>query len=399
VTSRPIFTDAERRARLGRRHRLAADARCDDVERIARSVVGLHSSDPVTVFLSATQRMREGSIAAVEHALYGTRTLVRHHAMRRTLWVLPLDLAMAAHSSTTMALIRPQRRRLADQLVRSEITDDPHEWIDRAGAALMKELTKRGEASTRELGEAVPEYAVPIKLAGPASSSDQVSAHTRVLLLLGFVGAIVRTRPIGSWVSGQYRWALSSTWTGREWSDDELPERCAAQVTMVDAYLRRFGPATPADIQWWMGWTKAAVKKALDAAEATEVDTERGPAYVAAGDAAHESGDDRPWVALLPGLDPTTMGWKQRDWYVCHELAKLVFDRNGNAGPTVWADGRVVGAWGLRRDGEIAIQWCEPVSAVYERMAAAEVERLRCVIGDSRFRIRFPSPLSRTLAQ
>jgi hypothetical protein len=93
------------------------------------------------------------------------------------------------------------------------------------------------------------------------------------------------------------------------------------------------------------------------------------------------------------------MGWKQRDWYVCNEMTRLVFDRNGNAGPTVWADGRVVGAWAQRPGGEIAIQWCEPVSAVYERLAAAEADRLRSVIGDARFRIRFPSPLSRTLAQ
>ena len=394
-----MFTDADRRARLARRHRLVADARCDDVEHIARGLVGLHSSDPVTVFLSATQRMRDGSIAAVEHALYERRSLVRHHAMRRTLWVMPLDLAMAAHSSTTLALVQMQRRRLAGQLVRGGITDDPHEWIDAAGAALIKELARRGEASTRELGEAVPRYAIPIPLAASPSSTDPVAAHTRVLLLLGFVGAIIRTRPLGTWVSGQYRWSLSSTWTRREWSDDALPERCDAQATVADAYLRGFGPATLADIQWWTGWTKAGAKKALEAVAATEVATERGAAFVAAGDVGREDGDDRPWVALLPGLDPTAMGWKQRDWYVCGELARLVFDRNGNAGPTVWVNGRVVGAWAQRPDGEIAIQWCEPVSTAYERMAAAEAERLRSVIGDARFRTRFPSPLSRALVQ
>jgi hypothetical protein len=399
MTPRPTFTDAERRARLARRHRLLPAARCDDVEHVARSLVGLHASDPVTVFLSATQRMRNGSIAAVEHALYERRSLMRHHAMRRTLWVLPLDLAMAAHSSTTMALVRQQRRRLADSLVRSGITDDPHGWIDAAGTALLKELAKRGEASTRELGEALPAYAVPLTLAGSPSASDRVGAHTRVLLLLGFVGAVVRTRPIGTWISGQYRWALSSIWTGREWSDDALPERGEAQETMVDAYLRCFGPATSIDVQWWMGWTKSAVVKALERAQAIEVDTERGPAYVAAGDIVPEPDDDRPWVALLPGLDPTTMGWKQRDWYLCDALAKHVFDGNGNAGPTVWADGQVVGAWAQRADGEIAIQWCQPVSATHERLAAGEVERLRGVIGDARFRVRFPSPLSRILAQ
>jgi hypothetical protein len=80
-------------------------------------------------------------------------------------------------------------------------------------------------------------------------------------------------------------------------------------------------------------------------------------------------------------------------------MARLVFDRNGNAGPTVWVNGRVVGAGAQRAEGEIANQWCEPVSAAYERMASAEAERLRSVIGDARFRPRFPSPLSRALVQ
>ena len=38
-------------------------------------------------------------------------------------------------------------------------------------------------------------------------------------------------------------------------------------------------------------------------------------------------------LALLPGLDVTTMGWFDRDWYL-GEHAKQVFDRTGNAGPT-----------------------------------------------------------------
>ncbi len=48
--------------------------------------------------------------------------------------------------------------------------------------------------------------------------------------------------------------------------------------------------------------------------------------------------------ALLPGLDVTTMGWVERDWYL-EDLREQVFDNRGNAGPTAWADGRVVGGW------------------------------------------------------
>jgi len=45
----------ERRARLGARHRLASHVAT--VEEAAQAVVGLHSSDPATVYLSSWARV------------------------------------------------------------------------------------------------------------------------------------------------------------------------------------------------------------------------------------------------------------------------------------------------------------------------------------------------------
>ena len=81
------ISDEERRARLAERHRLLPRTRTDDLTQIADDLVALHSTDPVTVYLSAMARMANPSIAAVERALYADRTLIRHHAMRRTLWL------------------------------------------------------------------------------------------------------------------------------------------------------------------------------------------------------------------------------------------------------------------------------------------------------------------------
>ena len=51
-------TIQERRARLVRRHLLAADTRVDTPEEVAAALVALHSSDPSTVFLAARARLR-----------------------------------------------------------------------------------------------------------------------------------------------------------------------------------------------------------------------------------------------------------------------------------------------------------------------------------------------------
>ncbi len=103
------------------------------------------------------------------------------------------------------------------------------------------------------------------------------------------------------------------------------------------------------------------------------------------------------WVALLPGLDPTVMGWKERDWFLGPH-ARALFDRNGNAGPTIWFNGRVVGGWAQRRDGAVAARILEPVPPEAEDRIAAEAERLTAFLGAVRVTPRFRTPLEKGLA-
>jgi hypothetical protein len=127
-----------------------------------------------------------------------------------------------------------------------------------------------------------------------------------------------------------------------------------------------------------------------------QVELDEATGYVLADDVAPTPAPE-PWVALLPTLDPTTMGWKQRDWYVGpHE--RVLFDRNGNAGPTVWCDGRVVGGWSQRRDGEIVFELLEDVGAEPVGAVEAEAARLRDWLGDVRFAPGFLPPFQRSLA-
>ncbi len=103
------------------------------------------------------------------------------------------------------------------------------------------------------------------------------------------------------------------------------------------------------------------------------------------------------WVALLPTLDPTVMGWKERSWYLGDHQEHL-FDRNGNAGPTVWADGRVVGGWAQRPDGTIAVELLEPLlSSVQGKISAEAAERLQEWLAGTVITSRFRTPLEKRL--
>ncbi|MEL6894437.1 MAG: crosslink repair DNA glycosylase YcaQ family protein, partial [Actinomycetota bacterium] len=101
---------------------------------------------------------------------------------------------------------------------------------------------------------------------------------------------------------------------------------------------------------------------------------------------------------LLPGLDSSTMGWKQRAWYVDDTPAAELFDRNGNAGPTIWVDGRVVGAWTQRADGAVVSEFVDEVSDDAFELIDLEARRLAGWLGDVRVKWRYPTPITKRLS-
>lgn len=69
-----------------------------------------------------------------------------------------------------------------------------------------------------------------------------------------------------------------------------------------------------------------------------------------------------PWAALLPTLDPTTMGWRGRTFYLDPNHTAYLFDSVGNAVPTVWVNGRIVGGWSQDQEGEVRIMLREKLT-------------------------------------
>ena len=89
--------------------------------------------------------------------------------------------------------------------------------------------------------------------------------------------------------------------------------------------------------------------------------------------------------------------WKQRDWYIDDSLVPVLFDRNGNAGPTVWMDGRVVGGWTQRASGEIAYRLFDDEAEARGSEVETMATRMEAFYGKIRHRPRFPAPLQKEL--
>jgi hypothetical protein len=378
------FTNEERRARLAVRHGLATRSRHVDVAAAARALIGLHGTDPASIFLAARARMRKASVEAIEQALYDDRAIVRMLAMRRTLFVVPVDLVPMVQVAASNAVAANERKRLLQLVGDAGVAMDPARWLERVSTKALAALEELGSATVTEIAARVPELDREVVVGRGTRWEAKVKLHTRVVPLLGVQGRIARGRPRGSWISTQHRWEPMRHWVADDAPRPSLPE---ARAQLVERWLRAFGPAPVRDLQWWTKWTLGDVRKALAAVDAVDVDIE-GVAGVAMADDLDGTPAPRPWVALLPSLDPTVMGWQDRSWFLGGHEAEL-FDRAGNAGPTVWSAGRVVGTWTQRPNGEIAWRVFDDIGRDAMTAIAKEADALERWLGPTRFTPRF----------
>ncbi|SER27208.1 winged helix DNA-binding domain-containing protein [Actinokineospora terrae] len=361
-------SDEERRARLGVRHGIAPGARVGSVEAAARAVGVLHATEPATVYLSCWARVGSVGVGDVDRALYEERGLVKQLAMRRTLFVFPRDLLPAVWPSASARVAGTERARMAKDVVRTGVAEDGDAWLDRARAEVLAVLADAPEGRTAlEIREAVP--MIGVKVAGAAG---ETWSAPRVLTHLGATADIVRGVNTGRWNTSRPRWTLTRHWLGG------VPAPLGAAEgyrELVRRWLRAFGPGTESDIVWWLGSTKAVVRTALADLAAVPVSLDGGDTGWLLPEDVAEAPDPGPWVALLPVLDPTVMGWKSRDFYLAPHRDQI-FDTRGNAGTTAWVNGRVVGCWLQDAAGVVSVLLLEPVSPTARRALDDEAARL-----------------------
>lgn len=387
-TALPVITTAERRHRLGRRHRLAPSVRAATTGQAADAVVALHATDAATVFLSARARLVDGGPAAVERALYEDVSVVRMLSMRNTLFAVSAELAPYVDSSTARGIAVKERRTFLKHLAEDGQGLDA-DWLEKAEAAALDALDALGAATGSQLSAAVPALRQKITIGRGKKYETETGVATRVIRLLAADGRIRRDRPRGTWTSSQFRWVHTQPWPAVPAAD--------ARAELARRWLHAYGPATEADLKWWTGWTLTDVRKALAAVGPEQVRLDGGgTAMVCPGDTGPEPAPE-PWAALLPGLDPSAMGWADRGFHLDPAHRPALFDYAGNIGPTVWWNGEIVGGWAQRSDGEVVWRLLGSPGREAEEAVAAEAARLAGWVGDARVTPRFRTPLEREL--
>ncbi|MCG7611201.1 MULTISPECIES: winged helix DNA-binding domain-containing protein [Mycobacterium] len=382
------FTVAERRARLARRHFLSQPA--TSVADATGAVVGLHATDPSTPYLSLWARLPGFTVDDLDSELYARRTLLKHLAMRRTLWIVRAQDLPLVQAGASDRVAGAEQRKLIGDVEKAGVAGDGAQWLATACRAVLAHLREHGPTPAAQLRTALPELAGNYDPAPGKTWGGQTPLTPRVLTVLGVRGEIIRGPNDSGWTNSRPRWTVTSDWLGAPVPTAE-PDHARAEL--VRTWLRTFGPATVTDIKWWFGNTLTWARQALRDIGAVEVDLHGTAGYALADDLEIEP-EPEPWAALLPGLDVTTMGWFDRDWYLGDHRPQ-VFDTNGNGGPTAWWNGRIVGGWGQDADGRVQLHLLEEIGRHGTRALQQRADALTGWLAGGRANPRFPSPLSK----
>jgi hypothetical protein len=378
---------------LARRHGIAAGHQARDVVEATRAVACLHATDPASVYLSARARVSGLTRADLDRALYADRALIKHLSMRRTLFVFPRDLLAAATAGPGARVAEAERRRTVREVESSGVASNGARWLRRAEAAVLAALESHPELSSSQLRDLAPIVDVKIHVGGAGRWGTDAPVGPRLLTILSAAGLAVRANNRGGWNVSRPMWTSMARWLG---SALDRPDPAAGIAQMTRVWLSAFGPGTANDLKWWLGVRSTDVKRALADVDAVQVELDGDVGYLLPDD-LDPVADVEPWVALLPALDPTTMGWADRGWYLGPHRAVL-FDTTGNAGPTAWSNGRVVGGWHQDPSGRVVLDVIENITKAVRQQLEGEAAELTDWLAGERVLPRFPSPLFKAAA-
>ena len=310
----------------------------------------LHATEPASVYLSVVAR---ADASRVRHRPGALRRAVRGQAARHAAHPVRLPAGPAAGGvgeclgagrSTSCAPASPRR---------SSPTGWPTTELPGWSAMfdeVLRSLRAEGPSTTAELRERIPALAQRLELAPGKAYGGSFPIAPRLLGTLAVGGQIVRGANNGDWHVSRPRWDADRGLAGRAACD--TPSRKPVIGSWSSAGCAPSGRAPRPTSSGGWGRPRAPYAARWGSSARWRSALRDGVGYLLPDD-LDDVPEPEPWAALLPVLDPTMMGWKQRGFYLDEEDVPHLFDTNGNAGTTAWWDGpdrRLLGP-GRRRRG------------------------------------------------
>jgi hypothetical protein len=300
--------------------------------------------------------------------------------------------------------VAADRRLEEDLLVRAGLCSEENApaLLAELQQQVLDVLAAQGPATVRQISQAVPELQAKVRHSRGKSYEGEFSVGSRLVPGMCMLGLLIRARPRGSWRSNLYTYTVMSDWLPAVDMQSVTPQE--ARIWLVRRYLSAFGPATFEDAVWWTGFSRGETEDALASLRAevlSETIQGLGDGFLMLVEEAYHLLNlvpaDDTHASFLPALDPYIMGYRDRRRFLDPGYRAHIFDRAGNAVPTVWVNGRVAGIWGQRKDGSVAYGLFVAVSTAQQALIEGRRRELEVFLDGEYLPQRFHTPFSRSL--
>ncbi len=346
---------------------------------VIKEQLGLHSTDYWTPYLSVWSRIGDYDSKEMFESINSGRDIIRTHAFRTTVHVIHVDNLSLILSATGPSLFRAYRNdkyRKIDQLSDKEIEN----MLNQVKAAL-----EEGPLRTSELKKKVP----------------KVGAHVRsALLMLMARGEVVRAK------ANHARNNLTSYALLEKWVDGfklKRIEEKEAITQLIRCHIDRFGPASIDDIAWWLRQTKTVVTNAIqsfgdDVISIYEGSIEKFILQEDLETASSLSVPTEDLVWFIPYEDHFLKAFIDRTGVISEHIQSKLFPADkkhywpsnpeeprkmpskgiratGEARPSIWLNGQVVGRWELDDDEDLM----KVVTSLYSKITKSQESKIEQV--------------------
>jgi hypothetical protein len=362
-----------------RKQYLLDEKACDFYE-VAKTQLGLHSTDYWTPYFSVWARLGDFDAKKMFESINNGKKLVRTHAFRTTLHVIHVDNLSLILNATGPSLYKASR---TDKFRKVNLFSDQE--IEHM-LSRVKEMLQEGPLQMSQLKRVAPD----------------IEADMRSLLVMLMArGDVVRAK------ANHARSNLTSYALMDKWINGfrmKVIDEHEAITDLVGRYIERFGPVTIDDIAWWLRITKTAVKNVLQGLNDNIVSLElrQDERYMMKTDYEIATSLEVPkmnMIWFLPYEDHFLKAFIDRTTFIGEDIqpkllpadrkhhwpsnpdAPLVMPSKGvrttgEVRPSIWLNGKVVGRWEIDDDGEQK----KIVTSLYSshsKTIQAEIEQMR----------------------
>jgi hypothetical protein len=306
-----------------------------EISKVAKKLLGIHASRFKSPFYSLAARVNAQSLDEIARKVASSIDLTKIRCMRGTLHIVNLSDARIYHKATLT-----QRLRTCSYLLkRAGLQQSDKKLIQ----GKILDCLKNGP---KVIGAIICECDKTLR----THYTYEPHLIKLVLRTLWEEGKLCIDNMSEAWELEKRRYYLTEIKLGFH-SLDGIPKD-VAETELIKLYFRTYGPATIEDAMWWSGLGANRIKTVLKDFShefvALSIDSMSEVFIISNRDleTLHSSTNKEPIVRLLAYEDNLLKAYKvSRKRFLSPKYFNLVYNRAGEAVPTILVNGFVAGTW------------------------------------------------------